>query len=297
MKWKSWMKEQVLILEKKKYIKNILAAPHSHVTFGPSCAHGSQKILPRHFDANATDIHLNCSWLSWSCGKDLAAPGFSLLKVLSYVGLYIVSYGIYREYKKDMYLYFSCINHNCQLYFCFAKLKINKNNKEEDSQQTTWIKPEEFTHRSHRPGTRLTKGALRSALPSPPGWRNEPLALSHPFPACTAPACSATEPPCCRSETLGCRRETGAEIRDHPPSPPVSTVSVSVGIGQGALNSRTGWILSPFLAWKGKDECFMRLERLPLVLASFLPPVVSVFRSRQAHGPLLASASREPVGL
>lgn len=112
----------------------------------------------------------------------------------------------------------------------------------------------------------MTKGPLWYG-PLPPLWRNEPHARVHPFPACSALACYSTEPPCCRSETLGCQRETGAEIRDHPPSPPVSTVPVSVGIGQGRLNPRIGWILSLLRREKG----FMWLERLPLVLASFLP--------------------------
>lgn len=69
--------------------------------------------------------------------------------------------------------------------------------------------------------------------PSPPGWRNEPHALSHPFPSCSALACSSVEPPCCRSESLGCQRETGAEIRDHPPSPPVSITSSPVAVARG----------------------------------------------------------------
>lgn len=158
-----------------------------------------------------------------------------------------------------------------------------------------WIKQEEFFKRTQRLGKRMTKGPLRYGPPSPPGWRNEPHALSHPFPACSAPACSSTEPPCCRSETLGCQRETGAEIRDHPPSPPVSIVSVSAGIGQGERNSRIGWILP--LLWPerakmgvlcGSSECL-----------SFSPPssrCVGV-PLQTTHGPLLASASREPVSL
>lgn len=148
---------------------------------------------------------------------------------------------------------------------------------------------------SKRLGKRLTKRALRSGPPSPPGWRNEPHALSHPFPACSAPACSSTEPPCCWSETLGCQRETGAEIRDHPPSPPVSVVSVSVGIGQGCLNLRGGWILSLLWPERAKMTVLCGLSGC----LSFSPPSSRCvgLPLQTAHGPLLASASREPVGL
>lgn len=117
----------------------------------------------------------------------------------------------------------------------------------------------------------MTKGPLRCGPPSPPGWRNEPHALSHPFPSCSAPACSSTEPPCCQSETLGCRRDIGGEIRDHPPSPPVSIAPFPAATAQGSLNSRAGSLLFLWRVQKGKDECFMWRELLLLVLASFLP--------------------------
>lgn len=136
--------------------------------------------------------------------------------------------------------------------------------------------------------------SLSPSLPS--RWRNEPHALSHPFPSCSAPACSSTEPPCCRSESLGCQRETGAKIRDHPPSPPVSIAAFPVAAVRGVISSLLRAVLSSRRLWKGLTTdiswgwsgCF-----------SFLPPSSRCvgLPLQTALGPLLASASREPVRL
>ena len=120
----------------------------------------------------------------------------------------------------------------------------------------------------------ITKGPVRYDPPSPPGWRNEPHALSHPFPSCSALACSSVEPPCCRSESLGCQRETGAEIRVHPPSPPVSITSSPVAVARGIACSRIGAGIVSMAAPRGdKRQYLARQKRLPpfLLPASFLP--------------------------
>lgn len=140
----------------------------------------------------------------------------------------------------------------------------------------------------------MTKGPLGTALPPLlVGAMNRTLSLIPSRHAALQPA-----PPPSR-HVVGVKPwgvgEKRAEIRDHPPSPPVSIASVSVGIGQGGLKRRTGWLLS-FL-WRekakmsvlcGLSDCFSlspsssRCVGLPL---------------QTARGPLLASASREPVGL
>ena len=110
--------------------------------------------------------------------------------------------------------------------------------------------------------------------PSPLGWRNEPYSPSHPFPSCSAAACSSVEPPCCRSESLGCQRETGAKIRDHPPSPPVSITLSPVEFARQISSSCIYVDIVAFWARRGvKPLGFVRLKRLPpfQLPASFLP--------------------------
>lgn len=120
--------------------------------------------------------------------------------------------------------------------------------------------------------TSITKGPVPPPPPSPPGWRNEPHALSHPFPSCSAPACSSVEPPCCRSESLGCRRQTGAEIRDHPPSPPVSIPRARVSAAPGAVYPRLGAGIVPMAAVKGGVlGVFAEAGAAASLSASFLP--------------------------
>lgn len=133
------------------------------------------------------------------------------------------------------------------------------------------INTHQNTNRLH---THITKGPVRYDPPSPPGWRNEPHALSHPFPSCSALACSSVEPPCCRSESLGCQRETGAEIRDHPPSPPVSIMYFAVAVSRDVVYPSIGAGIVATAALRGfKRDYFVRLKLLPpfLLPASFLP--------------------------
>lgn len=118
----------------------------------------------------------------------------------------------------------------------------------------------------------ITKEPGRCDPPSPPGWRNEPHALSPPFPSCSAPARSSVEPPCCRSESPGCQRETGAKIRDHPPSPPVSTSRWSLAAAHRAVYPFPGAGIVALSALRGGGSgLFRRLMPSHLLAASFLP--------------------------
>ncbi|KAF1381563.1 hypothetical protein PFLUV_G00155280 [Perca fluviatilis] len=82
------------------------------------------------------------------------------------------------------------------------------------------------------------------------------------------------KPPCCRSESLGCQRETGAEIRVHPPSPPVSITSSPVAVAGDIAHSRMSAGIVAMVVRRGaKPEYLVWQKRLPLFLlpASFLP--------------------------
>lgn len=143
----------------------------------------------------------------------------------------------------------------------------------------------------------ITKGPVRwCGPPSPPGWRNEPHALSHPFPSCSAPACSSVEPPCCRSESLGCQRETGAKIRDHLPSPPVSITPFPAAVVRRHIYSPTGAVLSLLRFGEGLKICISCDGSGSL---SVLPPSSRCvgLPLQTALGPLLAPASWDPIGL
>lgn len=86
-------------------------------------------------------------------------------------------------------------------------------------------------------------------------------------------------------------RETGAEIRDHPPSPPVSnTVSVvAVAWGTAYLRSGAGIVTMAAQRAVKPGGCFVKLKR-PFLL----PPSSRCvgLPLQTALGPLLASASR-----
>ncbi|KAK9526901.1 hypothetical protein VZT92_015575 [Zoarces viviparus] len=100
---------------------------------------------------------------------------------------------------------------------------------------------------------------------------------SHAFPSCSALACSSVEPPCCRSESLGCQRETGAEIRVHPPSPPVSITFSPVAVARDIPYERisAGIVAMAVLRGAESGEYCEAVEAGASSFCCLLPPVVS----------------------